>query len=185
MNGGGSLLAIEERKQEAGRLLAGMKRRAMRSPYWYDGRTQPPSPDLYRKTRQILDPTMNLTVAVILDHGMHASGWFRNSDYDRCLHLSLSCPGKVLPVVIREDRPGKPVGAGFLPIPSAEVDLWARLCFGDDERWLWHESGQYMRHVVHLRLFLDQNNQPIMPEGDVYNLKPWKDGTSPEKIFRI
>jgi hypothetical protein len=38
-------------------------------------------------------------------------------------------------------------------------------------------------NVVHLRLFYDENMQPFMPSGEPYELKPWKDGTSPEKVY--
>lgn len=41
-----------------------------------------------------------------------------------------------------------------------------------------------MPHVAHVRLFLDRQNRPILPEGEVYTLKPWDDGSSPEKVFR-
>lgn len=180
-------IGLQARLDSAHRLLQSMRRRALREPYWYDGRSQPPSRDLFRATHQILDQSAPLTLGLVLDHGHHASGWFRNSDYDRCLHLSLSCPDLEWrgSVAISADRPGRPVGGGFLPIPTQEIRLWAGLCFGQDQRWLWREGGQYIREVVHLRLFLDQQNQPVMPVGEVYDLKPWADGTSPEKIFRI
>lgn len=179
---------LQARTHGAAAMLADMRHLAMRRDmrFWYDGGGKP-NLKLYRRVSQILDPTAPLTVAVVFDYGHHVSGWFRNSDYDRCLHLSRSAPEPGPPVSllrVYSAQYGHPVSAGFMPIPQREVELWTRLCFGEHVRWVWHESGQYVRHVVHLRLFHDRDNQPVFPLGEVYHLKPWADRTSPEKVFR-
>ena len=110
------------------------------------------------------------------DQGAHASGWWRNSDYDRCMHLSLSWPRRI--------------GGPEAPTDK-EVRAWAKAFFGRDVVKTWTEPSASvfdihgrLPGVVHVRLFLDKDNRPIQPEGEVYTLKPWADGTSPEKVFR-
>lgn len=93
------------------------------------------------------------------DVGHHSSGWFKNPDYERCLHLSVSYfdPGT------RESRPhDKSVTRQF-------VDS----LFGHHKRWLWVEppySDEGKRQgVFHYRLFCDAGWNPITPRGEVYD----------------
>lgn len=136
-------------------------------------------------TVALTEPGRPTRVMMTLNVGTHASGWWRNSEYDRCLHLSISHPVKV---------PGSLRG-GLEEASLAEVQAWARAAFPDHYRMTWTEppakvfdqdvlANRRRPGVWHVRLFLDRNNQPIQPEGEVYNLKPWDDGTSPEKAFR-
>ena len=126
--------------------------------------------------RRSLTEDRPVRLALTFDQGTHASGWWRNSEYDRCWHLSLSWPRPAGPPEAPADR---------------EVRAWARAFFGRDVAKTWTEPSASpldihgrLPGVVHVRLFLDQDNRPIQPTGEVYTLVPWRDGTSPENIFR-
>lgn len=132
----------------------------------------------------LTEPDRPTRVMLTLDVGTHASGWWRNSDYDRCLHLSISHPVVLAGHVLRLE-------AATLD----EVRAWARAAFPDHYRMTWTEppASLFDQDVLldrrrpgvwHVRLFLDRQNRPIQPEGEVYNLKPWAEGDSPEKVFR-
>lgn len=59
------------------------------------------------------------------DAGMHTSGWMRNPDYERCLHLSLS-PAPMEPETLASQE---------------EIEVfWVRAFFGDTRRWTWMEG---------------------------------------------
>lgn len=86
------------------------------------------------------------------DIGHHTSGWWKNPDYERCYHLSISFPG------------GKNKN-GLEKILDG--------LFGLGKRKIWIEPP-YSRHgktneVWHYRLFCDINWQPIIPRGEVYS----------------
>lgn len=95
------------------------------------------------------------------DIGHHSSGWWKNPDYERCWHLSISFPG------------GKNKNALAKIIDGL---------FGADKKMIWIEppySEQGKRKEVwHYRLFCDANWQPIIPRGEVYSKefteKGWK-----------
>ncbi len=92
------------------------------------------------------------TVIFTRDIGYHSCGWWKNPDYERCWHLSVSFPGgnekKALNEIIK-----------FL--------------FSPNEKLIWVEppySSEGKKHDVwHYRLFCDENWQPIKPRGEVYN----------------
>lgn len=91
------------------------------------------------------------------DEGHHAVGWWKNPDYERCWHLSMSF---VYP------------NNTSAPYDFQEANRWAKLFFGDDRRWVWVE-GPYSREgkahdVHHYRLFTDFGWQAIKPRGEVY-----------------
>ena len=86
------------------------------------------------------------------DVGYHTSGWWKNPDYERCYHLSISFPGG------RDIRKLEHILEKF---------------FGNNRRLLWCEppyskQGKQVE-VYHYRLFCDENWQPIMPRGEVYS----------------
>lgn len=86
------------------------------------------------------------------DIGHHTSGWWKNPDYERCYHLSISFPG------------GKNKNA---------LEKILDGLFGEDKKKLWIEppyskEGKSME-VWHYRLFCDQYWQPIIPRGEVYS----------------
>ena len=123
-------------------------------------------------------------VILSLDTGYHASGWFPNSQMDRCLHLSLSHP--------RRDRlsmrNGQMVMGSETPT-DAEASAWGRVFFTKHAQLSLFEPAATpfdihgrLPNIVHLRLWLDQKLQPIKPEGEAYTLLPYPDGSSPAKI---
>lgn len=93
------------------------------------------------------------------DVGMHTSGWWKNPDYERCWHLSLS---------FRNPLTGEHV--------SKDDDLseqWVEAFYGDDKRFVWAEPP-YSDHgktaeTWHYRVFCDPAWQPIIPRGEVYS----------------
>lgn len=97
------------------------------------------------------------------DTGYHTSGWWKNPDYERCWHLSLSAAPSPLilarPIVRELDRRTR--------------DAWARAFFGEDVSKVWVEppySPEGKAHDVwHWRLFCDAGWQPILPRGEVYS----------------
>ncbi|GIH95342.1 hypothetical protein ACFFMN_23560 [Planobispora siamensis] len=143
-------------------------------------------------TTAITEPGRPTRIMFTLDYGYHSSGWFANSDYDRCLHLSVSHPRPDLP---RQVRP-LPADLGLGTYAAVQVETpadeevraWGLTFFRQYATWAWFEPavgpGDAYRapNVVHLRLFLDRNDRPILPRGEVYDLRPWDDGTSPKKI---
>jgi hypothetical protein len=95
------------------------------------------------------------------DTGHHTSGWFRNPDYERCLHLSTS-----------------PAPSAIWTPNTPDLDeglraAWVRAFFGDDVRYVWAESPKTQQGrqlgVWHWRLFCDEHWTPIMPRGEVYS----------------
>lgn len=109
------------------------------------------------------------TVAVVIftrDTGHHTSGWWKNPDYERCFHLSLS---------YRVRRTGE-----TLPHDRRQSEILARAFYGDDARLAWIE-GPYSPEgragdVWHYRLFCDPAWAPILPRGEVYS----RDWTPPD-----
>lgn len=132
-------------------------------------------------TVALLEPDRPTRIMLTYDVGYHLCGWWRNSDYDRCYHLSISHPA----------NPTPGLAPARLEAPStAEVAAWARAAFPEHYRWTWTEPpasilDPYRRPgVAHVRLFTDKAGRPLLPEGEVYDLKPYADGTSPEKVHR-
>lgn len=93
------------------------------------------------------------------DVGHHESGWWKNPDYERCFHLSLS---------FRD--PGTLQTA---PRDKALTKEWVGLFFGRDASKLWCEppyspEGK-MRETWHYRLFCNPAWEAIIPRGEVYS----------------
>lgn len=92
------------------------------------------------------------------DAGMHSSGWWKNPDYERCWHLSLSFHD--------------PITGEKGPKDTKLTDEWLDAFYGDDQRYLWAEppySPQGKRaDVWHYRVFCDPSWSPILPRGEVY-----------------
>lgn len=92
------------------------------------------------------------------DEGMHSSGWWKNPDYERCLHLSLS---------FRDPLTG-------MPRPR-DIELtkdWVEAFFHEQKRLIWAESPYSddgkRSEVWHYRVFCDLNWHPMMPRKEVY-----------------
>lgn len=99
------------------------------------------------------------------DEGMHSSGWFKNPQFERCLHLSISFRDPTYPVG------GDPPPAE--PFDWYVADRLVESFFGEHRRKAWHEGpksreGKY-RGVEHWRVFTDPAWVPIMPAGEVYS----------------
>lgn len=95
------------------------------------------------------------------DVGMHTCGWWKNPDYERCLHLSISFEGheagRVYP----------------LPQNHRVARRWATALFGDDVRRCWIEppfsDAGKVRDVWHYRVFCAPDWSAFTPRGEVYS----------------
>lgn len=100
-------------------------------------------------------------VVLTRDTEYHTSGWFKNPDYERCWHLSLSFPG------------GRTQKA---------VNELLKAFFGEHINKLWVEPPMSREGKAadcwHFRLFCDQYWNPIKPRKEVYSKdftkKGWK-----------
>jgi hypothetical protein len=116
-----------------------------------------------------------------VDH--HLSGWLKNPDYERCLHLSLSPAG-----VLEQPRiiaPAGLVGLDLQPLvgkpvqqPTIDRDLeraWIEAFYGDDARYVWAESPKSeqgrLKGTWHYRVFCDAQWVPLVPRGEVYSTR--------------
>lgn len=92
------------------------------------------------------------------DIGHHTSGWWKNPDYERCFHLSLS----------QRDPDTFDSVPKSLPF-FAEI---AEVFFGVDARKAWLEgpySPEGKSHDVwHYRVFCNEVWEPFLPRGEVY-----------------
>lgn len=102
-----------------------------------------------------------LIIMLTRDTGHHSSGLWKNPDYERCLHLSLS---------FRDPATGKP-----RPRDKAASAIWVRAIFGNLERLVWTEPPVSERgkanDVWHYRVFFadEKFTAPILPRGEVYS----------------
>lgn len=144
-------------------------------------------------TTAMLEPGRPIRLALSFDVGYHGSGWFANSEWEQNLHLSMSHPRQDRRIVIPSKINGVSLGQRGMDLETVsdeEARAWGRVVFGEHASKVWFEPAAPVfdayrsPNVVHLRLFYDEHRQPFMPEGEPYTLKPWADGTSPDKIFR-
>lgn len=112
------------------------------------------------------------------DTGHHSSGWIKNPDYERCLHVSLSFRvpqprfpiDRLVSVQFAKDWLG---WLGLAPFDAKLADQWVQAILGHDAAKLsWHE-GAFSKDgktlgVQHWRTFCDPGWQPIHPRGEVY-----------------
>lgn len=147
-------------------------------------------PDHGLETTAITEPGRPTRVRCSFDQHYHGSGWFKNSDYEQCLHVSIShvAAGETEIRHIPPDLGGGVVVGAKLETPSdIEVWAWARAFFGDDARLAWLEPAASvldpyrMPNIAHARLYYDQAMRPFMPAGEVYTLRPLA-GLSPPQI---
>lgn len=113
------------------------------------------------------------------DEGMHACGWWKNPDYERCEHLSLAFWR----------------GGMRAPHDHHHARLWCLAFFGAERsRYLWIEPP-FSAHgreadVYHYRLFLAPDwRLPVLPRGEVYTReftergwKSWSDLHGSERL---
>jgi hypothetical protein len=137
------------------RVAVASRMRATAAAGTFDGRI--PSAYLDR-CRALHRPTGTLLL-FSRDVGMHASGWLKNPDYDRCYHLSTSFVD--------------PATGRRRPRDRALSRDWVALFFGESARYLWAEPpftpGGKVAEVWHYRLFTDPGWNPILPRGEVYS----------------
>ena len=127
----------------------------------FDGRATPENKALINLCRHIwaFNPEEEAVILFTRDVGHNSSGWWKNPDYERCWHLSLS---------YGDARTNRPI--------EHQVDrseAVARAFFGDDIKLCWLEppyspDGK-LRQVWHYRLFADEGWQPFKPRGEVYS----------------
>lgn len=98
------------------------------------------------------------TIIFTRDVGYHSSGWWKNPDYERCYHLSLSFFDQ----------------STLEPAPR-DLKLTRQIIsqvYGRNRKLLWCEppySPDGKRNQVwHYRLFCDTGWNPIKPRGEVY-----------------
>lgn len=152
------------------------------------GDTPIENPRHFLDTTSITEPGRPIRLLYSLDYGYHSSGWFANSDYDQCWHLSISHPGEAQLVVVEANGA---VGPYRSAPTDDEARAWGLVLWGPDRAtWAWFEPavgpGDPYRSpgVVHLRLYRDKlTGEAMMPRGEVYDLRPWADGSSPAKIL--
>lgn len=105
-------------------------------------------------------PTGSILILTRED-GYHTSGWWKNPDYERCLHLSVS---------FRDPETGEK-----LPRDKSVTEDWLTLIFGDYRRLIWSEppcSDEGKKgDMWHYRLFFADPafTAPILPRGEVYS----------------
>lgn len=101
------------------------------------------------------------------DVGHHSSGWWKNPQYERCWHLSVS-----FRVSLWSDEPR--------PKDVKVTDEWIDVFYGADKRYVWAEppytSPGKLREVWHYRVFCNPAWQPIVPHGEVYSRELTEEG---------
>jgi hypothetical protein len=107
------------------------------------------------------DSVLSLRLIFTRDTGHHTSGWFKNPDYERCLHLSIS-PAALAPQTTCDRDP--PTDIEKILVPAV---------FGHGARFAWRESPKTplgkAHRVQHWRVFCDHTWQPILPRKEVYS----------------
>ena len=121
----------------------------------WDGRGPTP---YFARCRRLL-PLLGASLLFTRDVGHHSSGWWKNPDYERCWHLSLS---------FFDPETGEQTGTRNEQLTEVFLDAF----YGRQKRLLWCEppysdDGRRMC-VWHYRLFCDAAWQPIKPRGEVY-----------------
>lgn len=139
------------------KLVKAMKRHAWSGDQFYDGRNvQSP---YFRHARQIHEKS-GTSLLFTRDKGMHSSGWFKNPDYDKCLHLSLSFWDMT-------GENAKPAAYNY-----SLARMWVNLFFEDLTRLIWEESTALPDlpcEVRHYRVMCNDHWQPIKPRKEVYS----------------
>lgn len=119
----------------------------------------------FQRARRIHRETGTLLIFT-RDVGMHSSGWFKNPDYDKCWHLSMSFLDLE--------------GGSYRPFEFDLAETWVRCFYGENARYVWEEGNFRIDspNVRHYRVMVNAAWQPILPRGEVYSLdlteKGWK-----------
>jgi len=137
--------------------------------FTYNGHPGPANRRIIQSSRRLCNRTGTCLVFT-RDIGYHSSGWWKNPDYERCYHLSLS---------YFDPQTMDPAPHNF---PLSEK--WVKAFYGNYAKWVWSEppmniDGRDPYEVLmsltpnrpitwHFRLFCDEGWQPIKPRGEVY-----------------
>lgn len=116
------------------------------------------SADYLMRCRGFHTPTGTLLLFT-RDVGHHSNGWWKNPDYERCFHLSLSF--------------FDPFTFQHAPRDKKVTKQWLEAFFGSDMSKLWCEppytpDGKE-NDVWHYRLFCNPDWIPLIPRGEVYS----------------
>lgn len=133
-------------------LVSDMKMKAERGTF--DGRGMPPYLGICMQRCELSGTGLVFT----RDDGYHSGGWWKNPDYERCYHLSLSFFNWL----------------SFEPRPRDDqlTAKWLNAFFGSHSQWLWCEPPALEPKDLgpwHYRLFCDPKWQPLKPRGEVYS----------------
>jgi hypothetical protein len=116
-------------------------------------------PDRYFRRCAALHQPTGTVMVFSRDEGHHTSGWWKNPDYERCLHLSLSFTD--------------PTSGQIAPRDKKLTQEWLRHFFGAQALKLWCEPPYSAmgkaRETWHYRLFCTPAWTPIVPRGEVYS----------------
>lgn len=129
----------------------------------YTGQATLSNAELIRRCRHVfaLDARTSALIIFTLDVAMHSSGWWKNPDYERCEHLSVS--------FLARDNSRTP-----LPQDHKMARLFCLCFFGAERcRMLWVEppysAEGRTRDVYHYRLFMEPDwRTPLLPRKEVY-----------------
>ncbi len=99
------------------------------------------------------------------DTGHHSSGWFKNPDYERCYHLSISFAA-VTDWLSRKTE--------MIPFEQVLAGAWVMRVYPPAyHRTIWEESAKLPQAIAvgirHYRAFCNEAWQPIVPRGEVYS----------------
>jgi len=132
-------------------------RRVAQRELLYDGINSLANRMLLDSCKALHHPTGTLFI-FSRDGGMHSGGWWKNPDYERCWHLSMSFV--------------EPLTGERGPKDVKLTEQWLEVFYGDDQRYIWAEppyspDGKQLG-VWHYRVFCDPSWAPIIPRGEVY-----------------
>lgn len=127
----------------------------------YNGQIRTPGDMDYFKRCSAPCRLGDLSVGMIYtrDIGHHEGGWWKNPQFERCYHLSMS---------FRDSQTLEPA-----PFHRDHARRVAKMMFGDHLNWVWVEPPFSDRGKIlgvhHYRLFCDMGWQPHKPQGEVYS----------------
>lgn len=129
----------------------------------YDGIVSPTAQRYIDLCRLIwaYNPAEAAVLLFTRDIGHHSSGWWKNPDYERCWHLSVSYRSATGETIEHDKRRSQTLAEAF---------------FGPDLAHCWVEGPYSPRgraiQVWHYRVFADENWEAFKPRGEVYD-KSW------------
>jgi hypothetical protein len=140
-------------------------------------------------TTAILEPGRPTRILCTFDYNYHGSGWFKNSEFEQCLHVSVSHPhwDRSRVHVDKTGQLGAGAGARYagydLETPTEEECWeWGKAFFGEHAPKAWIEPAASVLdlyrspNIVHLRLYYDEHLEPFMPTAEPYAVvKPWSE----------